>query len=214
MAEARSHLPRHQMVWVRRGAWASVLADQNAPDADPLIQSWAEKGWPLVARSRTCEDRDHLLALGVALPPSRGKTRHAFQCDAEHIVEFEKPPLLALAAAVAPAAWLDVISALLLLETDTRCFGSLAWEFWTGLPYLTAESDIDLLWDVTSEAEADRLAMEIARIDRLSPFRIDGEFITPSDAGIQWREWNSGESVVMAKTSEGARLLPRDRVFT
>lgn len=213
MVDERVHLPRHQMAWIGHDAWAAMIAKDEAFDTDALIQGWAENGWPLVARSRGDQDPDDMIALGVPLPPSHGKKRYAFCCGSNDVVHTEGPPLLAYAAAATPPAWLTAISAVLLLDTETRCFGSLAWEHLTGLPYVTTGSDLDLLWHVASETEADHLAAEIARIDLWAPASIDGEFITPSGAGVQWREWRSNEPTVLVKTPEGAKLSSRDEVF-
>ncbi|UZK66303.1 malonate decarboxylase holo-[acyl-carrier-protein] synthase [Sphingomonas sp. M1-B02] len=213
MVEQRLHLARHQMVWVEPDAWSEMLAARGAPNEDALIQGWAESGWPLIARSRNCEDRDDLLALGIPLPPSNGKGRHAFRLGAQAVSHTEKPPLLAHAAAAAPPPWLHSISSLLLLDPHTRCFGSLAWEFLTGLPYVTSGSDLDLLWFVGSPDEADRLASAIASIDHDAFVSLDGELITPDGGGIQWREWHANEPVVLVKMPGGPQLLPRDRIF-
>jgi phosphoribosyl-dephospho-CoA transferase len=213
MVDHWHQLPRHQMVWVEPSAWPIVLAQHEPLDADPLINMWAGNGWPLVVRSRGCDEAAHLLALGIPLPPSHGKKRCAFRVDADLVIRTEGPPLVALATAVAPPSWRDSISSITRLDAGTRCFGSLGWEYLTGLSYLTPESDLDLLWDVASEAEADQLARDIARIDNQSPMRIDGEFVALS-GGIQWREWHSNVPAVMAKTLVGPRLLPREQAFT
>ena len=59
------------------------------------------------------------------------------------------PVLLRDAVGAAPAEWQPVVAALLDLgETvgiTPRVFGALLWEDVTGLPYLTAQSDLDLL---------------------------------------------------------------------
>lgn len=201
------------MVWVEPAAWATLIAEHDVWDADALLLNWAGNGWPLVARSRICEDRDDLLALGVPLPPSHGKSRHAFRCGGDIVIHSERPPLLSFASAAAPSAWLATISALLMLDSETRCFGSLAWEYLTGLPYISTGSDLDILWVAASAAEADRLAMEISRIDAAAPVHVDGEFVLPSGNGVQWREWASQAPSVLLKTPDGPRIVPRDRVF-
>ena len=214
MVDHGPRFPRHQMVWVEPSAWEAVLQEHGALDADPLIRNWAANGWPLVVRSRTCEEQAQLLPAGIPVPPAHGKKRYAFRIDADLVIRAEEPPLVALAATVAPRSWRSSISAVAELNAGTRCFGSLCWEYLTGLSYLTPESDLDLLWQVASEPEADQLGRGIAQIDGRSPTRIDGEFITPAAAGIQWREWHSAAPTLMAKTPVGPRLLARDQAFT
>jgi len=213
MAEPELPLTRHAMVWVEPDAWSAVLDEHGVGDADPLLAEWAVNRWPLVVRSHACGDPPHLLALGLPLPPSHGKKRFAFRFDAHIVERSERPPLIADAAAIAPAEWRSSLAALVLLDPYTRCFGSLAWELLTGLPYVTAESDIDLLLCVGSAGEADHLGREIARIDIRAPMRLDGEFVTPGGWAVQWREWHSGEEALLVKTREGPQLLSRDRIF-
>ena len=54
--------------------------------------------------------------------------------------------------------WRPVIAALLDLGDAVgiapRVFGGLLWEHATGLPYLTAQSDLDLLWSSSDERTA------------------------------------------------------------
>ena len=213
MVDHTYRFPRHQMVWVEPSAWEAVLQEHDALDSGPLIRDWAANGWPLVVRSRTCEEHAQLLPAGIPVPPEHGKRRYAFRIDADLVIRAEEPPLVALAATVAPQSWRSSIAAVAELESGTRCFGSLCWEYLTGLSYLTPESDLDLLWQVASESEADRLGRDIAHIDGQSPTRIDGEFITPAAAGIQWREWHSAAPTLMAKTPSGPQMLARDQAF-
>ena len=214
MVDETHCFPRHQMVWVESSTWEAVLQEHGALDPGPLIRDWAANGWPLVVRSRTCEEQAHRLPAGIPVPPEHGKKRYAFRIDADLVIRSEEPPLVALAGSVAPRSWQNSISAVAELDSGTRCFGSLCWEYLTGLSYLTATSDLDLLWQVASESEADRLGRAIARIDSQSPARIDGEFVAASGAGIQWREWHSSAPHLMAKTPDGPRLLTREQAFT
>jgi phosphoribosyl-dephospho-CoA transferase len=75
--------------------------------------------------------------------------------------------------------------------------------------YLSRDSDLDLLWRVASAETADVLALQIASIAERAPMRIDGEFVAPAGAGVQWWEWRSPAREVIAKDRDGVRLLNR-----
>jgi phosphoribosyl-dephospho-CoA transferase len=97
-------------------------------------------------------------------------------------------------------------------DAETRCFGSLAWEAMTGLPYLTPGSDLDLLWTVENAVAADALTDRIARLAQSAPMRIDGELLFRSGRAVQWREWRSGTAQVLAKQTDGVAMVARDAV--
>ena len=83
----------------------------------------------------------------------------------------------------------------------------------TGLSYLTATSDLDLLWRVDRAGDVDRLLPALAAIAAAAPMRIDGEMVTPAGLAIQWQEWRGDAANLLAKTADGNRLVPRDAVF-
>jgi phosphoribosyl-dephospho-CoA transferase len=183
-------LERHRMVRLDAERWPDILAAHPASQGIPEVVDWIAAGRPLIARRLLCDDRTGLVPLGLPLPPSLAKRRLSFAVPPETILSDEPPPLLADAGRDAPVAWQPTIAAIVALDPATRCFGSLAWAHLTGLPYLSATSDLDLLWQVADAAGAARLA-SIALIDAAAPMRLDGELITPTGLAIQWREWAS-----------------------
>lgn len=154
-----------------------------------------------------------MASLGLPLPPAWGKGRVSLRVPPGAIVDDAPAPLLKLAAQVAPASWRETIEALLEIDEGVRCFGSLAWQFLTGLEYISATSDLDLLWRVNDAARATVLSTQIEVIATHAPVCIDGELIAPSANAVQWREWCSGAGILLVKSAEGVRLLPRDEVF-
>ncbi|WP_206667853.1 malonate decarboxylase holo-[acyl-carrier-protein] synthase [Sphingomonas glacialis] len=200
------------MVQLDPARWPEILASHPAARGISEISGWVDAGRPLVARRAACGDGAGLVPLGLPLPPSLGKQRLAFAVAPEAIVSDTPPPLLADALQSAPASWQPTIAAILTLAPETRCFGSLAWGYLTGLPYLSATSDLDLVWPVANAAEAARLGA-LAHIDAAAPMRLDGEFVTPTGFAIQWREWASDAPELLAKASDGNRLIARAAVF-
>jgi phosphoribosyl-dephospho-CoA transferase len=92
------------------------------------------------------------------------------------------------AARTASAKWKPIISALLNLgesmKISPRVFGALLWEHTTGLPYLNAQSDLDLIWSISDEQTARLLVEGLRRLDAESPVRLDVELQLPDGAGV------------------------------
>ena len=204
---------RHHIVRLDPERWPEVLAGHAEAGRIPMVVEWVGAGRPLIVRRPLFEDvRDHV-PLGLPLPPSHGKQRLSFIVPSDALLSIEPPPLLADARIAAPAVWQDAIDAVVALDPATRCFGSLAWAYMTGLSYLTATSDLDLLWRVDRTGAVDRLLPALAAIAAAAPMRIDGEMVAPAGLAIQWQEWRGDAADLLAKTADGNRLVRRDAVF-
>ena len=204
---------RHRIVHLDPACWPHILAKHSTSEEIPEVIDWIAEGRPLIARRPLCDDGAGLVPLGLPLPPSLGKLRLSFVVPPEAILSDSPPPLLTDAGRDAPVAWQPTIDAIVALDPWTRCFGSLAWAHLTGLPYLSATSDIDLLWQVADVAGAERLA-SLALIDAAAPMRLDGEIVTPTSLAIQWREWALGAPELLVKTNDGNRVVARAALFT
>ena len=172
---------------------------------------WAARGWPLVVRRRSADDRPDRVPLGLPLPPSCGKRRIAVDLDPHVLGPLCSPPLLAEIRHIAPANWHPTIDALLALAreyaVDVRVFGSFAWQTLTGLDYISAGSDLDLLWPLTPRTR--QILPRIASLDATAPGRLDGE--VEGDGAVNWRELASGSAEVLVKSCDGVALMPTDQ---
>ena len=213
MTEHSLPIARHRMVWVDPAMWGSVIANESAFAREPLVAGWARAGWPVISRRAVCHDESTLVPLGLPLPPAWGKGRISLWAPLGAIIDVAPAPLLKAAALAAPAAWQDTIGELLGIDSEVRCFGSLAWQYLTGLAYVTGTSDMDLLWSVGNAAYANALSHRIECIAESAPMRIDGELIAASGRAVQWSEWHSGAGVLFVKSNEGVQLIERDEVF-
>jgi len=167
-----------------------MLATRPDLDGLPHVARWAQDGRPLIVRRLHPGEERGLVPLGLPLPPADGKRRIGLALPAEAL----KPvaaPVLAEAAPHAPAAWRPTLDALLALAAGhaltVRPFGALLWQAVTGLTYLGATSDLDLLWPCPGPVPRTLLA-GLARIDATAPMRLDGEVLLPDGGGVQWRE--------------------------
>ena len=150
---------------------------------------------------------------GLPLPPAWGKGRLSLRVPFDAIVLEAPAPLLSAAAHAAPAAWQGTIAALVGIDPQVRCFGSLAWQHLTGLDYVATTSDLDLLWSVSDARQANALTQRIGRVAQVAPMRIDGELIVPTGSAVQWIEWRTEAGMVLVKSTDGVRLVERDEVF-
>ena len=204
---------RHRLVYLDPTHWADILVAHLALQAIPVVVDWVAAGRPLIARRPVCDDTAGLVPLGLPLPPLLGKQRLAVAVPPDAIVSDAPPPSLTDAARSAPAAWHETIAALVALAPETRCFGSLAWAYLTGLPYLSWTSDLDLIWHVSGADDAARLVPALERINAEAPMRLDGEIVTPTGLAVQWREWASDTQDVLVKAAAGNRMLARTGLF-
>ncbi len=92
-----------------------------------------------------------------------------------------------------PPAWRATLTAVegaaARLGLRTRVFGSLMWQYLSGLPYVGPASDIDLLWSLPPDhaGRCDALLQALLRIQARGGPRIDGEILANGGA-VQWRE--------------------------
>lgn len=204
---------RHRLVYLDPARWDGILATHPALRAVPTVVDWVAAGHPLIARRAVCDDAARLVPLGLPLPPSLGKQRLAVAVPMDAISSDAPPPLLAEAKRIAPTAWQGTITALVALDPETRCFGSLAWTYLTGLPYLSETSDLDVIWQVATGDDSARLAAALVRIGAAAPMRLDGEIVTPTGLAVQWREFASDAPEVLAKTANGNQMIARTELF-
>ena len=201
---------RHDLVFVSAAAWRTLLESRGDLAGEPLIAGWVDRGWPLIVR-RMMPGEAPGLALGLPLPPSHGKRRLALGLPRDALVSCAPPPLLREAMGAAPLAWQPTLERLIALSADVRVYGSLAWQFLTGLDYLTARSDLYMLLPMPRPAEALRLIAGLAALEQAAPMRLDGELVRSDGAGVNWRELHEGAAEVLVKTTHDALLQETHR---
>ncbi|WP_338012410.1 malonate decarboxylase holo-[acyl-carrier-protein] synthase [Bordetella sp. H567] len=160
------------------------------------------------------------MPLGLPTPPSAGKRRIAFMAPHGAVAGVRAAVALdcVLAVGCFPSAWRATLAAVdgaaARLGLRTRVFGSLMWQYLSGLPYVTEASDVDLLWllPAGSAGGCDALLQALLRIDAQQGPRIDGEIVA-NGAAVQWRELAAAgrDDLLMVKTAGDARLYPRRR---
>ncbi len=208
---------RHTLLKVEPRAWSEVVARHPFGNL-PILRSWADRSWPVIVRRAAPEDVDGAIAVGVPLPPSEGKLRIALSLPPAAVIGQQSLPSLADVAAVAPPSWHAAFEGL--WELGARfgvapaCYGSLCWEFLTGLHYVTPSSDLDVLWPATADTDLCLLLEAIAEIEgTFGGLRVDGEVVLSGGRAVNWRELYKtlgpgGPKHAVVKTIDGACLMP------
>jgi len=205
-------LRRQQLLRLTAEGWARVLAAPCADAARECLALWAANGWPLVVTRQPAPGGD---AIAVGLPaPARFQRRRIGLSVASQDVMFldEFPPAEAvtrLLPRAAVPAWRALVATLASNGCRARVYGGFGWQAITRLPYVHADSDLDLLLPVGAAADADEVARLLASAVWNGP-RLDGELLFPDGAAIAWREWRDHRqglaSRVLVKRLHGVAL--------
>ena len=214
-------LRRHDLLRVEPAAWDAMLRGHPGLADLPLVADWARHHWPVIVRRRMAGDLADGVPAALPLPPCHGKRRLAFSFPSGATVARLPPVLLRDAARTAPAEWQPTIAVLLdlgdTIETAPRVFGALLWEHATRLPYLSAQSDLDLLWSISDERTAHSLVERLHQLDADGPVRLDGELELPEGAAVNWRELarnlEDQNGDVLVKTMDGVEMRSKARLF-
>ena len=208
---------RHTRVWPTAAGRTTLASGSHDVTTRTALELWSARGWPLVVRRSEDDEsaRDDAIALGLPLPPLLGKRRlkfrlprdgvaaHAPSLTLDEVVAQLQPTLARVLAPLARAAAREHIV--------LRVFGSAAWEAQTGLGYLRADSDLDLLAEPTTRAELKLALALLQRTQERVAMRFDGEIVFPGGDAVAWREWACGnsESRVLVKNVSRVALVSR-----
>ncbi|CAG2084232.1 phosphoribosyl-dephospho-CoA transferase [Xanthomonas arboricola] len=204
---------RHALVWLHPDARWQALT----PGAQPRLQQWFAAGLPAVVARGDGSQGPGRVPLGVPLPPNEGKQRLALSAGLDAIVRSTAPLALDAVIAAAPATLQPALQALRTQANASalqpRVFGSFAWQALTGLAYVHAQSDLDLLWSIATPEQAQAVVTLLQRWEHRHGLRADGELLLPDDTAVNWREYAGSAQRVLVKSTNGCRLLPRSALF-
>jgi phosphoribosyl-dephospho-CoA transferase len=205
-------LHRQQLIRLSAEGWRRLLEAPGDDVARDCLALWAAHGLPLVVTRQPQAPGD---AIAVGLPaPARFRRRRIALSVAPQDVMFldEFPPAEAvtrLLPRASGAPWRALVATLVLDGCRARVYGGFGWQAITRLPYVHAESDLDLLLPVGAPAHADDVVRLLATAAWDGP-RLDGELQFPDGAAIAWREWldyrQGRASRVLVKRLRGVAL--------
>ncbi|MDO9420033.1 MAG: malonate decarboxylase holo-[acyl-carrier-protein] synthase [Herminiimonas sp.] len=210
-------LYRHNRVWLSSSGWQRACAAAS-PAHLSALQHWAANDWPLVVRRSESVLPADSLGLGLALPPDAQtgvKTRIPLTVTLNEITQHEPALAFSAVANAVPSAWqaayVDLIHELDAAQLKLHVYGSLALQAITGLPYLTAKSDIDVLFSPHTHVQLQQGLQILQTYSQQLP--LDGEIVFPSGRAVAWKEWaNAANSShkVMAKSMTTLNLMNVD----
>jgi phosphoribosyl-dephospho-CoA transferase len=211
-------LSRHRLLWIAPYYHERVTADVHDAHLRATVAAWLRAGWPVVVRRQMhgfpTHDHDARIAVGMPLCPAANKTRVALTIAPAWIARAAPPPALAGIIPLVSSSWRERLRRLAERATEIdvalHVYGSLAWEALTRTPYLTGDSDVDLLWRPTEARQLDAGVAMLAEWEAESGTRADGEILFGDDA-VAWREWrrvarDGTDARVLVKTIIGPRL--------
>lgn len=94
-----------------------------------------------------------------------------------------------------------------------RMIGSRMWEFLTGTRYTTAQSDLDLVVDLSDAGSANQAGAFLSKLQTICSLRLDAEFSFPGRGEVHWREWLSEADPLLVKSFQEVALRPRQWFF-
>lgn len=206
---------RHDLLWLTAAGWDDVLA-QSLPQERAALERWQAADWPVVVRRSEDEIDYGQVCIGIPLPPDPAdgsKMRIGSCVPVEAVRDARKPLALEDALPAAPAPWQPGLQALLdqarEQQLSFRVYGSLAMQALTGQAYITAASDIDVLFLPASVTELGRGTGLLSYFSGQLP--LDGEIVFPGPRAVAWKEWTRavharGNARVLAKSTREINL--------
>lgn len=194
---------RHDLVFVDPKFFGGTPMDRE-------LAAWAGAGFPFVQRMQP--GQAVACQLGWPRPLGAPQRRFGFSVPFDAVVWRSRPPRLRDVAAAAPDGWTQALRRAFTLEQAFNLrigvYGSLAWQGLTGLRYVHANSDLDLLVEgLDGLAPGDRQAA-ISRLIAGATPRVDGEAVLADRAAISLREFLKESSQVLVRHLQGPRLEP------
>jgi len=177
------------------------------------VAAWIAAGRPLVVARQPADNADVLL--GLTLPAAEGRRRIGCLVDHADMMHVRAPLsvvecLHRLADDVA-APLATLANRLAAAGVRVGVYGSLAWEALSAEIYRHLESDVDLICDVSSFAQADASVRLLAAAAARLPCRLDGEVRFPNGCAVAWRElavaWGNADARVLVKGNAEVGLL-------
>ena len=196
---------RHDLAQVRDGAALRFRCGTLDAALSARVAAWIAAGRPMVVARQPADGANVLL--GLTLPAAEGRRRIGCLVDHADLMHVRAPPtvfecLHRLADDVA-APLATLASRLADAGVRVGVYGSLAWEALSGEIYRHLESDVDLICDVSSCAEAEISIRLLAAAAARLPCRLDGEVRFPNGWAVAWRElavaWGNADARLLVK---------------
>jgi len=210
---------RHDLVYLHAGAAFMTPCAEEGGLLWQAARDWIDQGRPLVA-ARQSGDGAYVL-LGLSLPLKYDRKRLSIYVEPSAIAEVRPPLGIAQCLTGQPASVADVLLALdeQISRSGARLgvFGSLAWEALSGEAYRHADSDFDVICDVSDTAQQEAALAALAQARMRLACRLDGELRYPDGNAVAWLELSearltSGKKVLV-KGEKAVELMPVEQLL-
>lgn len=181
---------RHDRAILRHGAVFNEACTAFPPAMEDCIRQWIDAGRSFVV-ARQPMDRPGVL-LGLTLPTAQGRQRVGLVVERGDIASIQAP--LTISECLHRLAEDDAREmahlerSMAKVGTLTGVYGSLAWEVIAEAEYRHADSDIDLICDVSSLSQLCVTLAALRRCAERLAGRLDGEIRFPNGDAVAWKE--------------------------
>ena len=187
-------LRRHSFAWITDSGSRSQFVEGEIPLNDAIcLRNWLTRGRPLIIR-RPCRSEDEKsVYVGLSLPPDPVKRRLPFQLPFSSLANIVEPPLWTECAEAFPESSEmvgPILSVIKAAKLPLQTYGSYAWQHFTGLPYVTPNSDIDLIVPINRREDWRRFRQLMSETQKTDQ-RVDLEIMLNGDASFHWREFDA-----------------------
>jgi phosphoribosyl-dephospho-CoA transferase len=187
-------LRRHSFAWITDSGSHLEFAESETPRNDLVcLRNWISRGRPVVIRRPCLSEDGKAVYLGLSLPPDPVKRRLPFRLPFSSLTNVVEPPLWTeCAEAFSESSQLvsPILSAVEAAKLPLRTFGSYAWQHYTGLSYVSPQSDIDLIVPINRREDWRRFRQLMSETQK-TDHRVDLEIILDGDASFNWREFEA-----------------------
>lgn len=181
---------RHDRVFLRYGTPFRSACAEIEPAVQACVREWIDAGRPLVAARQPSAAPG--VVLGLTLPSAQGRKRLGVLVEARDISVVRAPLPLAECLPRLPYSEAEALRGLERnlgkLGVVPGVYGSLAWEVIADAAYRHADSDIDLICDISSLSQ---LCVTLAALRQCAASlagRLDGEIRFPNGDAVAWTE--------------------------
>lgn len=202
--------PRGQRYAWEHRAWTGPTSPA-ARDLFPLL--------PGICRTRPPDLEAGLAALGFSFPirEGEGRIRLSAQAPEGEIVRLITPWEIPGLGDSLPAPWADALKELAeeadALGLSLGVFGSAALQAVTGLPYLHARSDLDVLLAAAPADQMRRFYRALVRLSEGWGLGVDAELMLGESRYVKLSELMGGSKTILAKGGPVPRLLSSQLIW-
>ncbi|MGB7646149.1 MAG: hypothetical protein WBM22_11900, partial [Pseudomonas fluorescens] len=126
----KAPLERHQLVWLKTGAWQEILSRPWDDQAAEILTHWHAQQLPLMVTRQRVDAAPDLVCLGLPAPARWGKRKLALRVDLQSYGATAPCPTLADVAE--HSSWreaaFDLCAVLAAQGVQPRVYGSYAWQ--------------------------------------------------------------------------------------